>query len=146
MKGMGVELTDCGQGLGSFPGGSVVKKKIHLPIQDMWFLSLHWEDPLQKEMATHSSVFLPVESCGQMSLAGYRSWGLKESDTTEHLGTQVGRQEDEGPTPETIVLSDSGCGKMRIQGILGFFLFGLGNPSIHSADSHWTPIWTPMLC
>ena len=53
---MGVELTDCGQGLGSFPGGSVVKKKIHLPIQDMWFLSLHWEDPLQKEMATHSSV------------------------------------------------------------------------------------------
>ena len=70
---MGVELTDCGQGLGSFPGGSVVKKKIHLPIQDMWFLSLHWEDPLQKEMATHSSVFLPVESCGQMSLAGYRS-------------------------------------------------------------------------
>ena len=24
---MGVELTDCGQGLGSFPGGSVVKKK-----------------------------------------------------------------------------------------------------------------------
>ena len=50
---MGVELTDCGQGLGSFPGGSVVKKKkIHLPIQEMWVLSLRWEDPLQKEMAT----------------------------------------------------------------------------------------------
>ena len=27
------------------------------------------EDPLEKEMATHSTVFLPGESHGQMSLA-----------------------------------------------------------------------------
>ena len=28
-------------------------------------------------------VFLPVESHGQRSLAGYSQWGHKESDTTE---------------------------------------------------------------
>ena len=40
-----------------FPGGSVVK--IHLPNgdQETWVLPLGWEDPLEKEMATHSSIF-----------------------------------------------------------------------------------------
>ena len=27
-----------------------------LPIQETWVLSLDWEDPLEKEMATHSSI------------------------------------------------------------------------------------------
>ena len=46
--------------------------------------SLDWEDPLEKGMAT-LSVFLPGEFHGQRSLAGYSSWGHKESDTTEQL-------------------------------------------------------------
>ena len=46
--------------------------------------SLTWEDPLEKEMATHSSV-LPGESHGQRSLASYSSYGCKESDPTEPL-------------------------------------------------------------
>ena len=29
--------------------------KIRLPMQETWVLSLSWEDPLEKEMATHSS-------------------------------------------------------------------------------------------
>ena len=29
-------------------------------------------------------IFLPEESHGQRSLAGYSPWGHKESDTTEH--------------------------------------------------------------
>ena len=32
-------------------------------------------------------VFLPGESHGQRSLAGYSPWGHKESDTTEATGT-----------------------------------------------------------
>ena len=44
--------------------------------------SLRWEDPLEEEMAT-TPVFLPGESHGQGSLAGYRPWDHKESDTTE---------------------------------------------------------------
>ena len=36
-----------------FPGGSVVK---NLPAKQMWIQSLGWEGPLEKEMATHSSI------------------------------------------------------------------------------------------
>ena len=46
--------------------------------------SLGWEDPLEKEMATHP-VFWPGESHGQRILVGYSSWGRKESDMTEQL-------------------------------------------------------------
>ena len=35
-----------------------------------------WEDPLEMEMTTHSSI-LAWESCGQRSLAGYNPWGCK---------------------------------------------------------------------
>ena len=38
----------------SFPGGSVVKNC--LPMQEMQVQSLGWEDPLEKEMATHSRI------------------------------------------------------------------------------------------
>ena len=41
-----------------FPGGAVVKK-ILLPMQEkqeMRVRSLGWEDPLEKEMATHSRI------------------------------------------------------------------------------------------
>ena len=40
------------------------------------------EDPLEKEMATHSSI-LPGESHGQRCLVGYSPWGRRESDMTE---------------------------------------------------------------
>ena len=51
---------------------------------ETWVRSLGWEDPLEKEMATHS-VFLPGESRGRKSLVGYSPWGHRESDTTEKL-------------------------------------------------------------
>ena len=57
-----------------FPCGSVVKK---LPAkQEMQVQSLGWEDPLEKEMATHS-IFLPGISHGQKSVVGYSPWGHK---------------------------------------------------------------------
>ena len=43
--------------------------------------SLGREDPLAKEMAKPTPVFLPRESQGRRSLAGYSPWGGKESDT-----------------------------------------------------------------
>ena len=67
----------------------------------MWVQSLGGEDPLEEGMATPSTilawsgkipwrrkwqltpVFLPGESHGQRSLAGYSPWDYKESDTTE---------------------------------------------------------------
>ena len=36
------------------------------------------EDPLEKEMATHSSILV-------WKIPGLQSWGHKESDTTERL-------------------------------------------------------------
>ena len=44
--------------LPSFPGGSVIKKKkkIRLPVQETRVQPLEWEDPQEKEMATHSSI------------------------------------------------------------------------------------------
>ena len=50
-------------------------------MQETQVQSLSWEEPLEKGMATHL-VFLPGESHGQRSLAGYSPWGHKESDTT----------------------------------------------------------------
>ena len=50
-------------------------------IQETWVRSLGGEDPLEKGMATHSSI-LPGEFHGQRSLEGYSPWGLKELDTT----------------------------------------------------------------
>ena len=61
----------------------MAQKVKHLPA--MWetrVQSLGWEDPLEKEMAPHSSI-LSGKSHGQRSLVGYSPWGHKESDLTE---------------------------------------------------------------
>ena len=43
-------------------------------MQETWVQSLGWEDPLEKEMATHSSILAWEIPC---------PWGHKESDTTD---------------------------------------------------------------
>ena len=54
------------------PGSSVVK---NLPtIQETQVQSLDWKDPLEKELATYSSI-VPGKSHGQKSLAVYSPWG-----------------------------------------------------------------------
>ena len=53
-------------------------------MQENWVLSLGQGDPLEKEMATHSSI-LAWEIHGQRSLVGYSSWSHKKSDATELL-------------------------------------------------------------
>ena len=53
-------------------------------VQEMWVQSLGWEDPLEKGMATHSSILawrIPwTEEPGRL-----QSMGLKELDMTERL-------------------------------------------------------------
>ena len=62
------------------PRGSVVK---NLPaMQEMQVRSLGWEDPLKKEMATHSGI-LAWRIPWTESLAGCSSWSCRESDKTE---------------------------------------------------------------
>ena len=50
----------------------------------MWVPSLGWEDPLEKRMATHSSI-LAWRIPWRRSLVGYSPQGHKESDMTEQL-------------------------------------------------------------
>ena len=66
------------------PKGHLVKARVkNLPaMQETWVQFLGQEDPLEKEMATHSSV-LAGESQGRGSLLGCRLWGRTVSDTTE---------------------------------------------------------------
>ena len=59
-------------------------------MQETEVQSLEWEDPLEKEMATHSSILvwriLWTEDPGTLN-----PWDCKESDTTEQLthNTQI---------------------------------------------------------
>ena len=48
-------------------------------MQETWVRSLGQEDPLEKEMATHSSI-LHGKSYEERSLVGYHPWGHKKSD------------------------------------------------------------------
>ena len=65
---------------------SLVAQRVkHLPtVWETWVRFLGQEDPLEKEMATHSST-LAGKSHGLRSLVGYSPWGRKESDTTKQL-------------------------------------------------------------
>ena len=54
---------------------------------ETWVRFLGWEDPLEKEMAIHSSI-LAWKTHVQKSLIGYSPWGRKELDMTERLHTE----------------------------------------------------------
>ena len=65
-----------------FPGGSASKESV--PVLGTGVLSLGQEDPLEKGMATHSSILVwrvpQTEEPNRL-----QSMGRKESDTTEQL-------------------------------------------------------------
>ena len=52
--------------------------------RESWVQSLGQEDPLEEEMATHSSI-LAGESHGQRSLVGYSPWICKPLNKTERI-------------------------------------------------------------
>ena len=52
-------------------------------MQEMQVQSLGQEDPLEKEMETHSSILTWKIPWTERSLVGYSPWGRKESDMTE---------------------------------------------------------------
>ena len=58
-------------------------------VQETWVCSLDWEDPLEKGMATHSSILawrIPwAEDPGRLLCP----WGCKQSDMTEQLSTST---------------------------------------------------------
>ena len=75
-------------------GVSLVAQMVkNLPaMQETWVQSLGQEDPLEKEMATHSSILvwkIPwTEEPGRLQ----STWGCKESDTTERLTLSISQR------------------------------------------------------
>ena len=67
-----------------FPGGSDGKESACMQCGRLGFHPLVGKIPWRRERL-HTLVFLPGEFHGQRSLAGYRLWGHKESDTTKRL-------------------------------------------------------------
>ena len=76
----------CGTAIGvDFKAFLVAQMVKNLPaMQETWVWSLGQEDPLEKGMATHSSI-LAQRIHEQRSLVGYSPWGCKELDMTEWL-------------------------------------------------------------
>ena len=63
----------------------VVQRLKRLPAMwETWVQPLGWEDRLEKEMATHSSI-LAWRIPWMEELGGLQSMGCKESDMTERL-------------------------------------------------------------
>ena len=72
-----------GEGLGyplQYSWASLVAQLVKNPpaMWETWVWSLGWEDPLEKEKTTHSSI-----------LAWRIPWGCKELDTTEWLSLSI---------------------------------------------------------
>ena len=69
--------------MGYFRASLVAQKVKRLPVtQENWVWSLGREDPLEKEMATHSSI-LAWRIPWTEELGGLQSTGRKEPDMTE---------------------------------------------------------------
>ena len=72
---------------GDFPGGSALKNS--LAMQETWVQSLGQEDPLEKEIGAHSSIFAwafpRTEKPGGATVHGI----TKESDTTLATKQQI---------------------------------------------------------
>ena len=75
-------------------GASLIAQSVkNLPaVQETWALSLGWEDPLEKEMATHSSILawkIPwtEEPGGLQSMGSQKSWNnwATNTSTSTHL-------------------------------------------------------------
>ena len=87
-----IRFSECMQCTG-FPGGdsgiapACQRRRLNRHGLDPWVRKIPWRRAWQP-----TPVFLPGESHGQRSLAGYSTWGHRESDTTEateHTHTHV---------------------------------------------------------
>ena len=54
-------------------------------VQETWVPSLGWEDPLEKETATHSNILAWRIPWTEEPRGLYSPWAHKESDVTEQL-------------------------------------------------------------
>ena len=95
-------------GKGSCWASSMAQQVKNPPaMQETWVRSLGQEDPLEEEMATHSSVLAWKKSHGQRILAGYSPWGHKGSNMTEHACMQGSSLLSLGPQSNRTSLTEN---------------------------------------
>ena len=82
--------------------------------------SLGWENTLEKEMATHSSI-LAWKSHGWRSVVGYSPWGCTESDMTERLQFQFGTVMAPLDVSFSLLIKDQGLINVSLSAILDPF-------------------------
>ena len=112
-------------------------------IQKTWVQSLGWEDPLE-EAWQPTPVFLPGESHGQSSLAGYSPWGRKASDTTECILARLQALSQPALQTGHFTEDDERPGLLRVHVHLPFPMGssplvagGRGNPLVQSLSCGW---------
>ena len=69
-------------------GASLVAQSVAPAVQETWVQSLGQKDPLEKEMATHSSI-LAWKMLWTEDPGGLESMGSQKSNTTEQLSMQT---------------------------------------------------------
>ena len=69
--------------------------RTHLPMQETWVRSLGQEDPLEKEMVTHSSILAWENPMDRGAWPAYSPLDCEESDTTERPNNSIKSQEKE---------------------------------------------------
>ena len=110
----------------------MVQRLKHLPTMwETWVRSLGREDPLEKEMATHSSI-LAWRIPWTEELGGLQSTGCKESDTTERLHLHFILLQG---FPDSSIGKESACNTGDLGSILGLGRSpgeGNGNPLQYS--------------
>ena len=84
---MSVQWWGCRDELPWWLSGKESSCQCRRPGFHLWSREIPWRRKWQR-----TAVFLPGESHGQRSLAGYSPWGCKESDMTEHTVTYCGRE------------------------------------------------------
>ena len=89
--------------------------------------SLGWQDPLEEEVTTHSSILAWRIPWTERSLAGYSAQGRKELDMTERLSTQDIKQTH--PSYKDMFPSDP----RRLRRVLLWVQF----PKSHSPKGRW---------
>ena len=67
-------------------------------MQETWVHPLGQEDPLEKQMAPHSSI-LAWEMPWTEEPVGYSPWGPKESEAIKQLNNNIKHKADKSPTP-----------------------------------------------
>ena len=97
------------------------------------------EDPLEEEWQP-SPVFLPGESHGQKSLAGYSPWGRKESDTTEQLNSNESECNQDFPGGSEVKNLPANAGDAG--SIPGSGRSPGGGMATHSSIFAWEIPWT----